>query len=599
MKRIKDWIKMMDIQKKLVFCSYIIITPILLLISILLFLYNYRTAVKTEEERCIKNVQNALDSICLVQNNIRKTGVYICINEDIRRVLSSAEPKQLNKDSRLWMNYTPMQMIQDMMAIDGQIKTIAIYPENGVRPYLSCIDRSAYLSDMEQIKKQKIYKLAEKEKGEFFWQRVGRFQSDTYQFNQGDKIVMYRVIYNMSRNRNMAYLVIGATAESIDEICRNSLQEETEAVVVMSGNGTELTRCGNIDDKTVSEIMEEKFPEPAGEEQTGIIRQGKYTIYQCRDDAMGTCVYKIVKSGSWKDLGITIIYAPLALLLGFSIGLYPVLRLVSNIVSKPLHTLGAAMEKFKQGDFTQKVEVTTGDEVGEVSACFNRMVDDMAELIDKNYILVLKERESELDLLQAQINPHFLYNTLDSLYWKAMEAGNEDIAEDIFSLSQIFRLLLNRGSKIVTVRSEAELLERYLHIQKMRFGKRLEYEISLDEVILEETIPKLILQPFVENAIVHGFEKADGNYTLSLIGTKEDSCMVFKIIDTGVGMDEEQLAAIWESAENRKYASQRLGRYAIKNVKERLEIIYGERYELHIKSKTGEGTTVIISLPCE
>ena len=244
------------------------------------------------------------------------------------------------------------------------------------------------------------------------------------------------------------------------------------------------------------------------------------------------------------------------------------------------------------------VEVMTQDEVGEASACFNRMVDDIRELIDTNYVMALKERESELDVLQAQINPHFLYNTLDSLYWKATESGNDEIAEDILSLSQLFRLVLNRGNGIVTVQAEAELLDRYLHIQKMRFGKRLNYEISLDKNVLEEEIPKLILQPFVENAIVHGFEKTDGNYTLRVIGSKEEERMVFKIIDTGVGMNDEQMEAIWDNADTRKYASQRIGRYAIKNVKERLELIYHENYELHIESRVGQGTTVTVSVPC-
>lgn len=168
------------------------------------------------------------------------------------------------------------------------------------------------------------------------------------------------------------------------------------------------------------------------------------------------------------------------------------------------------------------------------------MVDDIRELIDKNYILAIKERESELDTLQAQINPHFLYNTLDSLYWKATESGNDEIAEDILSLSQLFRLVLNRGDGIVTVKNEAELLERYLHIQKMRFGKRLTYEIALEQELLDEEIPKLILQPFVENAIVHGFERVDGSYTLNVSGEKKDNYMLFQIMDTGVGMSREQ-----------------------------------------------------------
>ena len=598
MRQIRDWIMRLSIRRKLIFYSYLIITPILLLISILLLVHNYQSAVQKEEDRCIQSVQNISDSISVVQNNIMEMGTYISINDEIGRILTVDEPTEWNRDARLWLNHAPLQIIQDMVALDGHIKTVAIYPENGINPYLSCVDRSAYITDIEQVKKQDIYKLAVQEKGKFLWQRVGRYQSDTYQFNQYDKIVMYREIYDLTRKNKLGFLVIGSSAEIFDEICRNSLSDRPEAIIIMSEYGAELVRCGSINDETVSEMITEKFSEPIGKELIKYDTWRNYRIYQCCNKETGTIVYKMTQRIGMKDLSNTVIYAPLALLIGFLIGLYPVLVLVSDIVSKPLHTLSVAMENFKRGDFSQKVEVMTQDEVGEASACFNRMVDDIKELIDKNYVLAIKERESELDTLQAQINPHFLYNTLDSLYWKATESGNDEIAEDILSLSQLFRLVLNRGNGIVTVKAEAELLERYLHIQKMRFGKRLEYEISLDEHILEEEIPKLILQPFVENAIVHGFEKIDGNYTLYVLGTMEEEHMIFRIKDTGIGMSKEQLRAIWDKTDTRKYASQRIGRYAIRNVKERLELVYHDDYELHIESRVGEGTTVSISVPC-
>ncbi|MDE7205407.1 MAG: sensor histidine kinase [Lachnospiraceae bacterium] len=598
MKQVRNWIRRLSIRRKLVFYSYIIITPILLLISILLLAHNYQSAVQSEEERCIQSVQSLSDSIGVVQKNIMEMGTYISINEEIKKILTEDEPERMNRDARLWLNHAPMKIIQDMVAIDGQIKTVAIYPENGINPYLSCVDRSSYISNIEQVQKQEIYALAVQEKGKFLWQRVARYQSDTYQFSQSDKIVMYREIYDMARKNKLGYLVIGSSAEIFDEICQNSLRDRQESVVVMSEYGAELVRCGNIENELLSEIVEEDSSEPVGTELIRSSARGNYIIYQCRDEETGTVIYKVVQRIGWRDLSETIIYAPMALLVGFLIGLYPVLFLVSDIVSKPLHRLVVAMDNFKQGDFGQKVEVMTQDEVGEASACFNRMVDDIRELIDRNYVLALKERESELDVLQAQINPHFLYNTLDALYWKATESGNDEIAEDILSLSQLFRLVLNRGNGIVTVQTETELLERYLHIQKMRFGKRLEYEILIEEMLLGEEIPKLILQPFVENAIVHGFEKVDGNYTLSIIGTKEAERMTFQIKDTGIGMSEEQMEAIWDKADNRKYASQRIGRYAIKNVKERLELVYHEDYALRIESRMGKGTTVMISIPC-
>ena len=146
------------------------------------------------------------------------------------------------------------------------------------------------------------------------------------------------------------------------------------------------------------------------------------------------------------------------------------------------------------------------------------MVEDIRTLIDENYVITLREKESELAALQAQINPHFLYNTLNSLYWKAMEEGNGEIAESILALSQLFRLVLNQRKKEVTAGQEIELISRYLQIQKVRFSKRLHYEIVMEESVKKAIIPKLIIQPFEENAIVHGFENVTTPCYLKTMG---------------------------------------------------------------------------------
>ncbi len=597
MKGIREWLKNVSIKRKFVFYSYLILTPILMAISCLLFFYNYRRIVRMEEESNFQCINSLSDSIEVVQNSISELGSYICINEEINRILTNDSPKELNKNTQLWLQEAPLQMIQDMMALDGQIRTIAIYAENGVNSYLRCMDHSAYIADMDVIRRQNIYQLAAQNKGKFLWQRIGKYESDTYEMNRSDKIVMYRTIYDLAQKNKLGYLVIGASASKFDKICQNEISKNEEAIVVMTEYGAELVRCGQVEDDLIEEIKKNSL-EP-------IVRKGEsskfvfqdYSIYMGRGENNNTIVYKIVPRVAIKDYMNTIFVTPLILLFGVLIGWYPITLFISKMVTRPLMELSAAMDNFKRGNFNQKMEVTTQDEIGKVTACFNSMVDDIRDLIDKNYVMALKEKESELDALQAQINPHFLYNTLDSLYWKANEAGSEELAEDIISLSDLFRLVLNRGNGIVTVRTEIELLERYLHIQKMRFGKRLNYEFFVDNSIYDEEIPKLILQPFVENAIVHGFEKGDKEYQLSIVGKRESTHMLFEVIDTGVGMSEEQLNAIWEIPDTRQYASQRIGRYAMKNIKERLELIYKSEYELIVESKEGHGTTVRLLIP--
>lgn len=197
------------------------------------------------------------------------------------------------------------------------------------------------------------------------------------------------------------------------------------------------------------------------------------------------------------------------------------------------------MAAFRKGDFEQKVEVNGYDEIGELTDCFNQMVIDIKELIDKNYVMAIRERESELSALQAQINPHFLYNTLDSLYWQALQV-NSELAEDIYALSKLFRLVLSKGQDLIPIAREKELIYYYLQIQKMRFQKKLQYTIAIEENILAYKIPKLILQPFVENAIVHGLESTGENSRIEVTGQLEQNHIVFRVKDNGVGMTKEK-----------------------------------------------------------
>jgi two-component system sensor histidine kinase YesM len=259
------------------------------------------------------------------------------------------------------------------------------------------------------------------------------------------------------------------------------------------------------------------------------------------------------------------------------------------------------MEKFRSGDFNQNVNVTSRDEIGRLAADFNQMVDDIRTLINKNYVMVLKEKEIELNSLQAQINPHFLYKVLDSFYWRVIGTGNDELGEDVLALSRLFRLLLNQGSSEIEVRREIELIENYLKIQKMRFSNRLNFEINVSEDILDYRISKLTLQPFVENAIVHGLEMMGEGGFVRVTGKQENSYMVFTVEDNGIGMNQEDADMLLTAQvpESKKYADVRVGHYAIRNIKERLALRYGDNYKLEIHSEKKHGTLVRITVPIE
>lgn len=214
--------------------------------------------------------------------------------------------------------------------------------------------------------------------------------------------------------------------------------------------------------------------------------------------------------------------------------------------------------------------------------------------------LNVAKKDSELNALQAQINPHFLYNTIEILYWEAAGAGQKNISEMLLNLSRLFRLMLNKGKNFTLISREKELIQCYLALQKMRFENKLNFRIKLDDNILNYMIPKLTLQPFIENAIVHGLEgKIDGG-NIEIIGVLIDKKIKFKITDDGIGMSNESIDKIIASEDrNSINKSLLLGGYAIKNVIERLKLYFKNKYSLEFYSEVGKGTTVEIVIPAE
>lgn len=597
MRKIKQWVARLSVKKKLIFYGYLIITPVLILICLFLLAYNYHKVLNASKENDLSNVTALSENISMLQTDIKEFSTYLCINDEVLRILRSSEPESVNENSQLWIQEAPMQIVQDMMSLKSYIKTAAIYPENGVNPYLRGMDGSVYLSDIDVIRRTETYRQTQSSAAHILWSRADRSGSEIYQANHSDKVVLCREVYDQVKNSPLGYIVIGVSQDKFRELCESFVQEE-EGVLILDRSGGELCRSGQIPGEVETYLMQDVFLSQDYRQRETFFAVGQYNVVCVQKDANESIVCKIVPDYSLRMNFVDFAYMPFALLFGILAGMLPLFLVISNIVTKPLRQVSEAIVKFSRGDFDQKIQVTTYDEVGEVALCFNKMVEDIRTLINDNYVITLKEKESELTALQAQINPHFLYNTLDSLYWQAMGEGNEEIAESILALSQLFRLVLNQGQREIMLSQELELISRYLQIQKMRFSRRLSYEIEVEDEIQSARIPKLILQPFVENAIVHGFENVSTPCYLTIRGYREQGYVHLEVRDTGIGMSQSQLAQLYEE-EPTQYARQRIGRYAIRNIRERLELKYHADYRLEITSDVGKGTTVILVIPFE
>ncbi len=272
--------------------------------------------------------------------------------------------------------------------------------------------------------------------------------------------------------------------------------------------------------------------------------------------------------------------------------------LISIIISRrflhPIKDLSEGMHKFKHGDLDTVVDIKEENEFGELAESFNDMTRRIKNLIEKNTRVEKAKRKFELKSLQSQINPHFLYNTLDSIIWMAEAQMNREVVEMTDSLAKLFRISINRGSEFVTVAQEIEHIESYLKIQKLRYGEKLNYEINADPALMTLRIVKIIIQPIVENAIYHGIKQLATPGMIWINLTDKDNLIEIVIRDNGAGMDEETLEKLLNPHEDMGSGKGGIG---VLNVDQRIKLHYGEEFGISIESEVFEGTRVTMTLP--
>ena len=281
--------------------------------------------------------------------------------------------------------------------------------------------------------------------------------------------------------------------------------------------------------------------------------------------------------------GVTILICIFAAVLAYFI--------TSGMVSSRIERLTHFMQEVQEGSMDMQMESDDRDEIGMLYRGFGSMMKRIRTLINEVYLSKITQKEAELKALQAQINPHFLYNTLSLINWKALAAGEEDISRMTLALSTFYRTALNRGRNVLQVETELSNTRAYLEIQSMLHDGDFDYEIEAQTEILQCESLNLILQPLVENAIHHGIEeKTDGRGKITVRGWKEDNCVWFMVEDNGVGMEQEVAD---------KILTMESKGYGVRNVDERIRLCYGEKYAMKVESVVGKGTKMTIHFPAK
>jgi two-component system, sensor histidine kinase YesM len=315
-----------------------------------------------------------------------------------------------------------------------------------------------------------------------------------------------------------------------------------------------------------------------------------------------TADWTIVSRTPYRDLNVELVRTKRYLFVVFVIlvGISVLIAIWgSRTISSPLRRIVREMRNVEGGQFNRVLTIDSYQEIGQLTESFNHMVARIAALIEQVKISSVSEKNAELQALQSQVNPHFLYNTLDMIYWLMDEKGNDQLAEIVLSLSYMFRYSSHWEDE-VSLGEEVEQIRHYLNIIESRLQGRLVALIDIDERWLRVRVPKMTLQPIIENAVKHGLEPLGSLGTLRIHAEGEGNGLLITVSDNGVGMSAEQLEKLQQSlvsADSRSSRTGSTGGIGISNLQRRLTNMFGEKYGLSVESTPLRGTSVQIRLP--
>ena len=268
---------------------------------------------------------------------------------------------------------------------------------------------------------------------------------------------------------------------------------------------------------------------------------------------------------------------------------------IPRSITMPITRISRVTNQVAKGNLGVRAAAESGAEARMLSDSLNAMIDKINELLDQVTTEQIRLRKAEFELLQAQINPHFLYNTLDTIVWLAEAGDQKRVVSMVGNLSDFFRTSLNQGKDIISIREELAHVRSYLEIQQVRYQDILRYEITVPEDLYEYKIPKITIQPLVENALYHGIKNKRGQGTITITGERSENGFVLYVRDNGIGMTQERLNEVRAGIQKLSYTGKEI--YGLYNVNERIRLNFGETYGISIESTYGEGTCVSISLP--
>lgn len=409
-------------------------------------------------------------------------------------------------------------------------------------------------------------------------------------------ITLSRALVNNQTGEREGLFFVDLNYSAISDLCNNNSIEEKGYIFVLDAEGNivyhpkQQLMYGGLKTENIDAIMgcreDSLIIDEGGDSKLYTMSKSKRTGWTVVGAAYTS---ELLKNNEQAQMWYLLVASILLLaVIGIS-------SIISREITKPIRSLRDSMRKVQNGQFDTHVEVITENEIGSLGRSFNLMTSEIQALMEQNVYEQKQKRKSELKALQAQINPHFLYNTLDSIIWMSEAGENDEVVEMTSALARLLRQSISNDQEEVELEKEIEYVKNYLTIQKMRYKDKLEFFIYVDPRVAHVPIIKLVLQPLVENAIYHGIKYKETKGNLKIYARPVDGRVEIVVADDGIGMDEDVMEHIFD--EHRK--EQKRNGVGVPNVQKRLKLQYGSEYGIRYESVKGAGTKAVITIPVD
>jgi two-component system sensor histidine kinase YesM len=550
-------------------------------VSVIYFTYNrtVKEIIKNKyTETAIQSVFEASEKLNFILDDVQKFSTVIISNSELLNMLDNKDDYRADEFGRVLRNFITSR--DDIEVIDLVLKD-AYYTAGAKK--INRIDR--------------INQRLEDSSGQPLWlpTKVEQIEVLSGKFNK-NYFTLARKIINFNTLKDYGYLLIDLEEVLLEQAYSRLLDNGKAEVLICDDKGNIISHSKK--EKIGSSINEETYGKAVLDDITG----HNYVQYKINIDKVA--IYSTIRNNGWKIIKTVptdYLYEELnniqkyliigGIIYGIVIIIY--ILLFSIRYTEPMMKMMSVIKKVEQGDLTVRTEVKSNDEVGQLGSSLNNMIGEMQVLIDK---LIKEEQEKkkvELEALHAQINPHFLYNTLNTIKWMAKIQGNNSVSKAITALVKLLRISTNLDREMITLQEEIDYVKNYIVIQKLRFNRAINISYNIDDKYMKLTVPKLILQPIVENSIIHGMEAEEDNLNIVIDGFVKEEKLIIEISDDGPGIEDEIMKVILKDSSDRN----KFSKVGLNNVNQRIKLYCGGEFGLKIETEYGKGTKVIVVLP--